>query len=184
MENQIQQLLDNVYELEGLLHMSQKRDDLKEDFLRLVGRKGKEISRLCEELMGKDENDDSEINENFKEGKEDFASSFEYSIEDDSMPSQTTSDEEFHNPTSQDSAENFNNEESRGQLVFSINDKYRFRKELFSNSDVEFNNTLALVASMDSYEEAENYFLNELGWNSGNPAIMDFFQKLKKYFNE
>lgn len=72
----------------------------------------------------------------------------------------------------------------RGRLVFSINDRYRFKRELFGNSDARFNNTLALVASMDDYEEAEDYFLGELQWDAANPEVVDFLEILKKYFKE
>lgn len=72
--------------------------------------------------------------------------------------------------------------EPRGRLVFSINDRYRFKRELFKGSDVEFNTTLSLVASMDGYEEAEDYFLNELQWDDKSPDVIDFLEILKNYY--
>ncbi len=72
--------------------------------------------------------------------------------------------------------------EPRGRLVFSINDRYRFRRELFNGSDVDFNTTLSLVASMDDYEEAADYFLDELQWDEKSPDVVDFLEILKNYF--
>lgn len=72
--------------------------------------------------------------------------------------------------------------EPRGRLVFSINDRYRFKRELFHGSDVDFNTTLSLVASMEGYEEAEDYFLNELQWDEKSPDVIDFLEILKNYF--
>lgn len=72
--------------------------------------------------------------------------------------------------------------EPRGRLVFSINDRYRFRRELFNGSDVDFNTTLSLVASMDDYEEAQDYFLDELQWDEKSPDVIDFLEILKNYF--
>ena len=74
------------------------------------------------------------------------------------------------------------NVEPRGKLVFTINDRYRFKRDLFCNSDADFNTTLALVASMDSYEEAEDYFLGELQWNPQREEVLDFLEILKNYF--
>lgn len=74
--------------------------------------------------------------------------------------------------------------EPRGRLVFSINDRYRFKRELFDGSDAGFNNTLALVASMENYDEAEDYFLGELQWDQKKPEVIDFLEILKKYFRE
>lgn len=78
----------------------------------------------------------------------------------------------------------FKNElcEPRGRLVFSINDRYRFKRELFCNSDADFNTTLALVASMDGFDEAEDYFIGELQWDSKRQDVIDFLEILKKYF--
>lgn len=70
----------------------------------------------------------------------------------------------------------------RGKLVFSINERFRFRKELFDNSDADFNNTLALVASMENYEEAEDFFINEEGFEISNPIVKEFMSIIKKYF--
>lgn len=74
------------------------------------------------------------------------------------------------------------NVEPRGKLVFTINDRYRFKRDLFCNSDADFNTTLALVASMDSYDEAEDYFLGELQWNPQREEVLDFLEILKNYF--
>lgn len=72
--------------------------------------------------------------------------------------------------------------EPRGRLVFSINDRYRFKRELFHGSDTDFNTTLSLVASMEGYDEAEDYFLNDLQWDEKSPDVIDFLEILKNYF--
>lgn len=75
-----------------------------------------------------------------------------------------------------------NNIEPRGRLVFTINDRYRFKRDLFNSSDADFNTSLALVASMDSYEEAEAYFLGDLQWQPQREEVIDFLEILKNYF--
>lgn len=75
-----------------------------------------------------------------------------------------------------------NNIEPRGRLVFTINDRYRFKRDLFNSSDADFNTSLALVASMDSYEEAEDYFLGDLQWQPQREEVIDFLEILKNYF--
>lgn len=72
--------------------------------------------------------------------------------------------------------------EPRGRLVFSINDRYRFKRELFHGSDNDFNTTLSRVASMEGYDEAEDYFLNDLQWDEKSPDVIDFLEILKNYF--
>lgn len=75
------------------------------------------------------------------------------------------------------------NPHARGRLVFSINDRYRFKRELFDGSDADFNTTLALIASMDSFIEAEEYFTGELMWDPARPEVKDFFKTIAQYFD-
>lgn len=84
--------------------------------------------------------------------------------------------------TNQDSYKFQEYTEPRGRLVFSINDRYRFKRELFHGSDNDFNTTLSRVASMEGYDEAEDYFLNDLQWDEKSPDVIDFLEILKNYF--
>ena len=40
--------------------------------------------------------------------------------------------------------------------AFSINDRFRFRRELFSNSDLDMNDAINMVESMRTFDEAED----------------------------
>lgn len=66
--------------------------------------------------------------------------------------------------------------------AFTLNDRFRYRRELFSNSDLEMNDTLNLVGAMQSYAEAEDYFFNDLQWDKENPDVEDFMAIIKKHF--
>lgn len=66
--------------------------------------------------------------------------------------------------------------------VFCINDRFRFRRELFHNSDAEFNAAMNMLATMDSYDEAEAYFIDDLGWNPESQEVMDFMAIMARYF--
>lgn len=61
---------------------------------------------------------------------------------------------------------------------FTLNDRFRFRRELFAGNDDDFNETLQLIADMDSYSEAEDYLLNDMMWNREDPAVVDFLEIL------
>lgn len=68
--------------------------------------------------------------------------------------------------------------------AFCINDRFRFRRELFNNSDADFNSAMDMVAAMDDYEEAEDYFIGALGWDVENPEVMDFMAIIRNYFDK
>ena len=68
--------------------------------------------------------------------------------------------------------------------VFTINDKFLYRRELFGNSDAQYKEALELISRMDSFEDVKDYFLNDLGWNPNDENAKGFMETLeKKYFN-
>ena len=68
--------------------------------------------------------------------------------------------------------------------VFTINDKFLYRRELFGNSDAQYREALDLISRMDSFEEVQDYFLNDLGWNPEDANAKSFLDTIdKKYFN-
>lgn len=182
MENKLRELLDKIYELEGLVHLSIKRTELHDDFVRLISIKGEEIYNLCKGLNnGLTEPDEVELMQDIHEIRPYALEEYQLETDNETIEEEnlyTESDEENQESSNIVSEEN----ESRGKLVFSINDKFRFRKELFGDSDVDFNNTLVLVASMENYDEAEDYFVNEQGWNTSKESVKEFLDIIKRYF--
>lgn len=176
MENNLREFLDKIYELEGLVHLAVKREDNSDDLLHLIKRKAQQISEFSKKLNSSiDSMDDIEKDVSIVENLGQSFALDEYSLEEVSevLP---------ENIVKQESTIVLTPGLEKGKLVFSINDRFRFRKELFRDSDADFNNTLALVASMDSYEEAEEYFISEEGLDINNPAVKDFLEVIKKYF--
>lgn len=190
METKLRELLDKIYELEGLVHLALKRDDSSEDFLRLISKKGKEVGKICDKIKDKEgshketeettELDTFPLNEYLieeeAEEKKNSLNPYEVSSVDKVGNEIDIIETQIQNSTLKEQ------ETQRGKLVFTINDRFRFRKELFENSDADFNTTLALVASMDNYEEAEDYFINEEGFDPSKPEVKEFLQVIKKYF--
>lgn len=66
--------------------------------------------------------------------------------------------------------------------AFSLNDRFRFRRELFANNDVELNDTLNLVETMKSLDEAEDFFYNDLEWDKDSPEVVDFMNVIRNHF--
>lgn len=66
--------------------------------------------------------------------------------------------------------------------AFSINDKFRFRRELFSNSIQDYNEAIDIIAAMSSYDEAEDYFYNDLCWDPDNTEVKAFMEIVSRYF--
>lgn len=173
METELRDYLDKIFELEGLFLLLLKRDDISKELISLISKKGKEIGEFCSYLS---QNTNSIC---FSDSTKTLDSACEeYSIDDSDFISESSK-----NISSNKASEiDVPNQKMTGKLVFSLNDRFRFRKELFENSDIDFNNTLALVASMNDYEEAEDFFINEEGFDRFNPTVIEFLEIIKNYF--
>lgn len=74
------------------------------------------------------------------------------------------------------------NESKDLKHAFTINDRYRFKRELFANSEIEMNDTLNLLSAMTTISEAEEYFFEDLEWDKDNDDVKDFMAIIQKHF--
>lgn len=174
-------LQDKTYELEGLLMLILGRDDRTEALLPLVGAKIDELTALGKRL--KDSPEEKETAEAEEDG--DTAGYYDLTDKDVPIASVETSREPDYAGEAferQTYAETAPRETRRRRPVFCINDRFRFKRELFNGSDAEFNDMLDKVAGMDSYEEAEHYFIAVKGLDPENETTADFLEILKTYY--
>lgn len=66
--------------------------------------------------------------------------------------------------------------------AFSLNDTFRFRRELFGNSAAEMTDAIHMVEAMHSFDEAEDYFYGDLGWDRESDDVKDFMAIIKNHF--
>lgn len=67
---------------------------------------------------------------------------------------------------------------------FTINDRYRFRRELFGNSDTEMADTLNMIEAMANMAEAQDYLYSDLEWDAETDEVKEFVEIIQRYFNE
>lgn len=66
--------------------------------------------------------------------------------------------------------------------AFSLNDRFRFRRELFGGNEDKMNKAITDLNDIHSYEESVTYLNNELKWNIEDEAVADFLKLLEKRF--
>lgn len=66
--------------------------------------------------------------------------------------------------------------------VFNLNDKFRFRRELFGNSDAQYVECLDLLSAMTSIDEAKEYLYDDLSWDPDNEDVKAFVELLQNYY--
>ena len=190
---EIKKLKDRVYELEGLLELAQLREDKLSELTPLIEARLKALT---------DDDESSEVSEVTDEVQEAPVESISELFEETDTVSITPSEPETKievttemvspdkpamekvatEKVATEKAQPEKEMASGRKPAFCLNDRFRFRRELFGNSDARFAEAMNAVAMMDSYAEAEEYFLGDLAWDPENPEVVDFLDIIRKYF--
>lgn len=255
-KHSLNNLLDRVYELEGLIHLALSRDDDTHRIEELICAKTQALNRFfaeneenavhvdtevpegdnplaeAEDLISyalEEEEDlkqgskesespvresgdtdhssekdgSAELSEAASEGEEEAASTIFEETEDasgepdepemDNMASeqQETGEESILNSESRRSLPVSGDEESEiiavGQdrnlrSLFSINDRFRFSRELFGGSTRRFDDSLKFLDIALDYNEVEDYFIDDQKLDPEDPVVKEFLDILSRSF--
>lgn len=66
--------------------------------------------------------------------------------------------------------------------AFSLNDRFRFRRELFGGDENRMIKAINDLNALSSYEDSVAYLNEELKWNMEDEAVADFIKLLEKRF--
>lgn len=66
--------------------------------------------------------------------------------------------------------------------AFSLNDRFRFRRELFGGDEGRMNKAISDLNDISSYEDSITYLNNKLNWNIEDESVADFIRLLEKRF--
>ena len=226
MEHSLNDILEKVYELEGLLLLARSReqDNIDASLRQLILAKGETIEALLGDTFAENEisvveipepeSDEAsiEINESLEDevSAEPEEPENSYSlIDDDADADEDSGNHSYEIPDDEDADVNLI-EDADEEVVddededddvpltldealqrnmsrdlrkaFSLNDRFRYRRELFANNDVEMNDTLNLVETMHSFSEAEDFFYGDLEWDKEAPEVIDFMNVIRNHF--
>lgn len=212
--NDYSNLLDRVYELEGLLHLAVNRSNPPASLDSLIRRKAAEITACLGQIdepleVAADDDavvaDDNESAESVDatdvdspaeefdtdndptEYVEDYVDDYEYAdsevLDDENGTSDNeTENDEAGNDMSDDAESGVSDSDIPRKFSFSINDRFRFRRTLFNNSDREFNIAIASISACHDYQEAEQMLQEDYGWNTEDVEPSDFLRLVSNYF--
>lgn len=236
MNPNLEKLLSQVYELEGLLLVLERRQgDAPEFIYEMVQKKAARISELAPSIAPQtpvftppsfDDTPSSEKTEEDEDTEptaidtvaddEEYAVEDDAIVEDDDITVEDSDTDEIKEPEDtaeddmiEDEPEPIKETEPEDDIIdddgdflepikldealqrslskdlskaFSLNDRFRYRRELFSNSEMEMRNTLNMVEAMQSFTEAEDYFYGDLEWDKESPEVMDFMTIIRNHF--
>ena len=68
--------------------------------------------------------------------------------------------------------------------AISLNDRFRFQRELFAGSASAMNTAIEHIEMMNSYGNAELYFFSQLHWDRENEVVQDFMNIVRNHFQK
>ena len=66
--------------------------------------------------------------------------------------------------------------------AFSLNDRFRFRRDLFHGNEEQMNQVISDLNQIDSLEEALRFIAKNLSWDMNNETVADFIKLLEKRY--
>ncbi|MDE5838928.1 MAG: hypothetical protein K2H39_07725 [Paramuribaculum sp.] len=227
-KDNLEELLELTFEMEGLITLMIKREDMTPDKVKnLLQRKAEKFNELLgvkvdyipdavresvsdneepevesssavveqieseetvAEVTSATEEANDEVEENIAEStefeeKEDAQPIVEdYSEPEPTIEIQDDPEEEQSAAPETAAPEVLNDVLSRKSPVFTLNDKFRFRRNLFNDSDEEFYGTLKIIAEMKSMEEVEDYLYNDLCFEPEDEDVKAFVDIISLQF--
>ncbi|MDE7026263.1 MAG: hypothetical protein K2O88_10385 [Paramuribaculum sp.] len=190
MNDNYEQMLDVCFEIEGLLSLMIKReDDVPERVEALLKHKVACLSQFCgmvdsedDKLVQNTELEESE-NANLPESKDVPMVEDEHASVNIESACDTTVDIVANVAKSENMADSTINDKPES-IALTLNDKFRFRRELFGNNAAELSDALDVVNAVNSQAELDDYFYNDLCWDPENPDVKDFMAIASARFNK
>ena len=68
--------------------------------------------------------------------------------------------------------------------IGSLNDRFRFQRELFAGSANAMDTAIEHIEVMTSYGNAELYFYSQLNWDRDNEVVKDFMAIVRNHFQK
>lgn len=66
--------------------------------------------------------------------------------------------------------------------AFSLNDRFRFRRDLFHGNEEQMNQVISDLNQIDSLDEALRFIDKNLSWDMNNETVTDFIKLLEKRY--
>jgi hypothetical protein len=164
-------LKNSVYEFEGLLELLTARSEKSADLLPLLSARLSQVNSLFDSLKA----------ENSPEIETEVAAPVT-PVEDTPVYVAAEEEEPVYEAPAQ--PETVVGETQRKAPAFCLNDRFRFRRNVFGGDVSLFDKVCERVSRMKDYEEAEQYFFGELGLDASDSDVEDFMTIIREYFGK
>ena len=179
-KEKINEIKNRLYEAEGLLELLALRQEKAAELLPLIRERVEDVLQSldgCEPEVYPIPDESDSLYDSIPEEDEqvDLSNPPEDGIDLSNPPKE---DEEL--PETQIEKE----KSSRKAPAFCVGDRFRFRRVLFGGNEDEFNQAMNAVTSMSHYEEAEQYFYGNRGFEPEDDDVIEFMEIIRNYFGQ
>ncbi|MDE5744773.1 MAG: hypothetical protein K2H84_03820 [Paramuribaculum sp.] len=205
-KDNLEELLEVTFEMEGLISLMIKREDMAPDKIKtLLVKKAAHFNELLgseptirevvtPELTVPEVVIDTPVVETPQQivvqapqaevvaDKEEIAAATTFEETEDATPEVEAPVMEESKEVSTPSANLLNDRLCKKTPAFTLNDKFRFRRALFDNNDEEFAGTLSIISGMKSMDEVEDYLYNDLCLEPENEDVKAFVEIIAVQF--
>lgn len=181
------EILDTLYELEGLLLLSKERGGITPEFKSLIEAKTRKILRLLEDSQseGLKAESETEILQT-QDQKPATANPAPEVREAEPEPQESAPEVQIAEPEVQEAKPEVQGPEPETatpetptksrRLRLSLNDRLRFSRTLFSGNTEALDRCLTFVESLPEREDVEDYFFSELEWDPTDRETAEFVE--------
>ncbi len=194
-------LLDRVYELEGLLHLALSREDAPQRLQEIIRLKGQRIAEIIADTPAPTQSSqpsqdsrDSQDSQNSQSSQSSQSSQNSQSSQDSqsshSAPDATPMLEEEEEMA--EAWDEITDPEPKAPETapasplksrFSLNDRFRFSRELFGGDTRGFDRLVETLQEMPNFDEARHYLADTLGWDiESDDAAAEFVEIINPFY--
>lgn len=167
------EILDTLYELEGLLLLTKERGGITPEFKSLIEAKARKILRMIEDSgneKSKEKNEEEEPQSITSEPQP--ASPEPQAV----SPEPQTASPEPQTASPEPQTVSPEPQTKPRRLRLALNDRIRFSRTLFSGDSEALDRSLAYVESLPEREDVEDYFFSEIGWDPTDRETAEFVE--------
>ena len=183
----INQLIQLNVELEGLLKVLVDRKSIHAKSL--LADKFRQYSALIQQYLAEEEEGQTpapeEVAKVETEAREVAAQGQEIEVKDQEAEDSEVEDQDDLAEEAIERGEHMANAGTHKNEVlkaFTLNDKFYFTNEVFDGNERDFTDTLNVISEMGSFEEAEDYVVNDLMLNPEDEGVKKYLERLQVAF--
>lgn len=192
MSSKSEQLLPLCYEIEGLICLiNQRNSDVPEGVYQMIKDKIKMLAEDVDDLVPVKEPEiepapvaeDIPLSETMPDVEPEMSTADEEAVADSALLEEEEDADVAPQPEEEPAQEIEKPRKNSLDLpviskfqvnYFSINDRYRFSRELFNGDMAEMEETLDAISGLSSAEEVVDYLANDLCWDPDSETVKDF----------